>query len=151
MNELWQTINKDIISAMKAKKEQELSVLRMLLASLKNKKIALGNKEELTEEQILEVVKSEVKKRKDSVEDYTRGDRQDLVDKELAEIGIIEKYMPEQMSESDIEAAVKSVMEDMGEVSMKDFGNIMSQAMAKLKGQADGSLVSATVKKLLAK
>ena len=103
MNDLWQKINKDLISAMKEKREQDVSVLRMLVAALKNKKIAFGNKDDLSEEQVLEVVKSEVKKRKDSVAEYTRGNRQDLADKELAEIKIIEGYMPEQMSDEEVE------------------------------------------------
>ena len=146
MNNLWQKINNDLISAMKSKQKLELAVLRMVFAAMKNKKIALGNKEDLTDEQVLEVVKSEAKKRKDSVAEYTRGNRQDLVDKELSEIKIIEKYLPEQMSKEDVEMVVKEVIESLGEVSMKDFGNIMSQVMAKLKGQADGSVVSVAVK-----
>lgn len=151
MNDLWQKINNDLISAMKAKQKLELTVLRMLLAALKNKKIAFGNKDELTDEQILEVVKSEVKKRKDSVAEYTRGNRQDLVDIELSEIQIIEKYMPEQMSEDGVEAIVRETIESLGEVTMKDFGKIMSQVMPKFKGLADGNVVSKAVKKLLAK
>lgn len=151
MSELWQRINKDLIAAMKGRQEFELSVLRMLVSSLKNKKIALGNKEELNDEQVLEVVKSEVKKRKDSAEEYKRGGREDLADKELAEIEIIGKYMPEQMSDEEVEAAVGDLIDSLGDVSAKDFGVIMGQAMAKLKGKADGSAVSAAVKKILSK
>jgi hypothetical protein len=151
MQDLWQKINKDLITAMKEKNELTLSVLRMLSAALKNKKIALGNKEELKDEQVLDVLKSEVKKRHDSVAEYLRGKRQDLVDKELAEIKILEEYLPEQMSEAEVEQAVSEVIAAAGEVTMKDFGTLMSKAMAQLKGKADGAQVSAAVKKLLAK
>lgn len=151
MNDLWQKISKDLITAMKVRSELKLSVLRMASAALKNKKIALGNKEELTDEQVMDVLKTEVKKRHDSVAEYLRGNRQDLVDKELAEIKILEEYLPEQMSEADVAKAVEEIVMAAGEVSMKDFGRLMAEAMSKLKGQADGTQVSAVVKKLLAK
>jgi len=131
-----------------------LSTLRMLIAALKNKKIALGggtNVDELTDEQFIETVATEIKKRKDSKEAYEQGGRQDLADKEIAEIKILEKYMPAQLSDEEIEAAVKDVVSSIGEVTQADFGKVMGQAIGKLKGRADGGKVTEIVKKVLAK
>jgi uncharacterized protein len=147
----YQKVNDDLKQAMKEKKELELSTLRLLVAALKNKKIALGggaNAEELTDEQCIEVVGSEVKKRKDSVAAYFQGNRQDLVDKENSEIKILEKYMPAQMSDEEIEKIIKEIVDAEGETP--NFGKVMGQAMGKLKGKADGGKVTEIVKQLLA-
>ncbi len=151
---LYSKINEDLKNAMRSKSELELSTLRMLIAALKNKKITLGgggNVEELSEGQIIEVVQSELKKRKDSAISYEQGGRQDLADKEKSEIKILEKYMPEQMSDEEIESVVKEIVDSFGEVTDSDFGKVMGQAMGKLKGKADGNKVTAIVKKVLAK
>lgn len=139
---------------MRTKQELELSTLRMLIAALKNKKIALGggtNVDDLTDEQFIETVASEIKKRKDSQAVYEQGGRQDLADKEAAEIIILEKYMPAQLSDEEIEVTIKEIISSMGEMTPADFGKVMGQAMGKLKGKADGAKVTAMVKKVLAK
>lgn len=147
---LLETINSDLKNAMRAKSTTELSVLRMLITAVKNKMIEL-KLSEMNDEKVLEVIKSEVKKRKDSIKAYIDGGRQDLVDIEEAEIKVLSKYLPEQMSEEDLEAKVKAVVGSVEGASMQDFGKIMGQVMGALKGQADGDRVSAVVKKLLAK
>ncbi|HOZ56212.1 MAG: glutamyl-tRNA(Gln) amidotransferase subunit E [Parcubacteria group bacterium ADurb.Bin316] len=154
MSTLHNQVNEDLKNAMRNKQELELSTLRMLIAALKNKKIALGggtNVDELTDEQFIETVATEIKKRKDSKEAYEQGGRQDLADKEIAEIKILEKYMPAQLSDEEIEAAVKDVVSSIGEVTQADFGKVMGQAIGKLKGRADGGKVTEIVKKVLAK
>jgi len=123
----------------------------MLLSAIKNKEISLrsGENKELTDEQILEVIGSEVKKRRDSTEAYRQGNRLDLAKKEEEEIVILQKYMPAQLSPAEIEKAVKEVVDSQKGASA-NFGQIMGQAMAKLKGKADGAQVGAIVKKILA-
>lgn len=149
MSNLNNKILEEIKTAMKAKDQERLSVLRMLNAALKNKKIELGNKEELGEEDAVAVLKSEIKKRKDSIESYKAGNRQDLVDKEEAEIKVLEEFMPEQMSEDDVRAVVQVVVDELKPNGPQDFGKVMGASMAKLKNQADGQVVSKAVKELL--
>lgn len=149
MSDLFTELNNDLKSAMREKKELSLSVLRMLLASVKNKIISLPGQDKLSDDEIMAVIKSEVKKRKDSVQAYSEGGRQDLVDKENAEIEILNKYLPAAMSEEDLEKIVREVVASIEGASMAKFGVIMGQTMAKAKG-ADGNAVSAMVKKVLA-
>ncbi len=134
---------------MKAKDAVKLSTLRMLLAALKNKKIELKQEDELNDEQVLGVIKTEVKKRKDSIIAYKEGGRDDLVKKENSELEILGKYMPEQMSEEAISDVVGKIVSGLGEVGPADFGKVMGAAMKELKGQADGTIVSEAVKKVL--
>jgi len=151
MEKLFDEINNDLKSAMREKKEAQLRVLRMLIAAIKNKEIQLGKREGLKEEQIIQIIKSEVKKRKDSIRAFIVGNRQDLADKEKEEIDILKKYMPAELSEAEIEKVVQKVISGFNEVSMKDFGKVMGAVMGKLKNQADGSIVNKLVKKALDK
>ncbi|MCK4539699.1 GatB/YqeY domain-containing protein [Candidatus Parcubacteria bacterium] len=141
----------DLKQAMIGKQKLKLSVLRMLIASLKNKKIFLGNggKGDLSEEQIIEVIAGEIKKRKDSITAYKEGGRDELADKEREEIKILGKYMPEQISEEELEKEIKEIISGLGKVSAKDFGRVMGAVMPKLKGRTDGNAVKAIVKKIL--
>lgn len=147
MSQLQEKINNDLKQAMREKDELKLSTLRLLNAALKNKAIALrsGEAVELTDEQIIEVSGSEIKKRKDSVEAYTAGGRVDLADRENAEIKILEKYMPEQLSDEEIERIVRDIVDS----GAADFGRVMGQAMGRLKSRADGKKVGEIVKKVL--
>ena len=151
MNKIIATINNDLISSMRAKEEQKVSVLRMLIAGLKNKEIEIGKDKEkrLTEDQVLAVIKNEVKKRKDSIELYKQGQRKDLAQKEEEEIKIIKKYLPPELNDKEIAKAVEEVTNNFEDATMNDFGQVMGQVMSKLKGQADGTKVSAVVKKKL--
>ncbi|OGF26238.1 aspartyl-tRNA amidotransferase [Candidatus Falkowbacteria bacterium RIFOXYB2_FULL_47_14] len=143
-------INNDLKEAMRSKEELKLSTLRMIMAALKNKKIELGNKNELTDEEAAGVLKTEVKKRRDSASVYEAGNRDDLAEKEKAEIAILEKYMPAMMDEAEIEKITKDVIASLGEIGPKDFGKVMGAVMAKVKGKADGGSVNRAVKKVLA-
>jgi len=148
MNELQAQINEDLKQAMRERNEFTLSVLRMLSSSIKNKIISMRSGEEvvLTDEQIQEIISSEVKKRQDSSDAYLAGGRKDLSDKEIAENEILKKYLPAQLSDEEVEKTVKEIIEQS---VTKDFGSIMGQAMTRLKGRASGKLVGEMVKKLL--
>ncbi|MDA3840451.1 MAG: GatB/YqeY domain-containing protein [Patescibacteria group bacterium] len=151
MANLLDQIKIDLKEAMKAKEELRLSVLRMMISVIRNKEISLRKGEDvvLSDEQILEVLSSEVKKRKDSIESYKVGNREDLVEIEKNEIDIIAKYLPAQMSEEELEKIVEDVMKTKSENSTVAFGAIMGEVMARVKGKADGTAVSAMVKKKL--
>lgn len=143
-------ISGDLKAAMKAKDAVSLSALRMLVAALKNKKIELGNKEDLSDDQAVSVVKSEIKKRRDSIAAYKEGKRPDLAQKEADEIAILEKYLPPPMSETEVEKEIEAVIAEMGgDAGPRDFGRLMGAAMKKLGGRADGNTVSAALKKIL--
>lgn len=149
---LKEQINNDLKEAMRAKEELTLSVLRMLATAIKNKEIALRKGEDvsLADAEIQEAVASEIKKRRDSIAEYEKGGRQDLADKEKKEMEILEKYLPEQLPDEEIEKIVRETVSAMGDVKQSDFGKIMGQAMAKLKGKADGTKVREIVKRVLA-
>jgi hypothetical protein len=153
MDSFWQKINNDLKQAMRDKAELKLSVLRLLVSAIGYKKIALGKgtgPDPLTDNEIIEVVASEIKKRKDSVVSYEAGARQDLADKEKAEIEILFKYLPTQFSDEEIEKEVRAVISGLGEIKPTDFGRVMGQVMAKLKGRVEGGKVTEIVKKILA-
>ena len=139
--------------AYKEKRELEVSTLRMLKATLTNKLIEkkMAKEEMLSDEETIAVIKSEVKKRKDSVESYESGGRQDLADKEKAEISILEKYLPQQLSEDKVRELVLAVILEMGTVVPSDFGKVMGAVMAKSQGAADGQTVSKILKEELGK
>ena len=147
------SLNKDIdaafLQAMKQKNEIELSVLRMLKSNVKNKAIALIKKE-LDEVEMIAVIKSEMKKRKDSIEAYTPSGRQDLVDREQAEITVLEKFLPAQIPADALLPRVREIVAGLPEAERADFGKAMRAVMAQLKGSADGAAVSAAVKAVLA-
>jgi len=143
-------INIDLKQAMLNREADRLSVLRMLIAAINNEVIAKNKKEVgLTEEEEMLVLKREVKKRKDSIEQYINGGRQELADKEKLELEIIKNYLPEEMGKDEIKKIVEEVMAGIGEVASSKFGEIMGQVMAKVKGQAEGSVVSGIVKEML--
>jgi len=149
MPKLLEKISQDLKAAMIAKNAAVLSTLRMLIAAARNKEITLrqGGEAELSDEQVIEVVASEIKKRKDSIEAYAAGGRPELADKESAEIKVLEKYLPAQLSDEELEKIIKEVIV----AGATDFGRAMGQTMAKVKGKADGAKVGEMVKKLLAK
>jgi hypothetical protein len=138
-------IEKDLVAAMKAREELRLSVLRMAKAALMNKKIELGKP--LGDPEALAVLRTLIKQRRDSVEQFRKGKRDDLADKEEAEIKIIERYLPAGASEEEINAAVDSAIQEVGATSSKDLGKVMKAAMAKLAGKSvDGKLVNEKVR-----
>jgi len=144
-------IQKDIVTAMKAREEHRLSTLRMVKTALKNREI--DKMAPLDDKESQQVLSTRIKQRKDSVEQFTKGGRQELADKEDAEIVLIESYLPKAAGEAEIVAGVKAVIAEMGSPTMKDMGTVMKNAMAKFAAEgmrADGKVVSETVKKALA-
>lgn len=144
---LLTTLNEDMKTAMRAKDKETLSVVRMLKASLQNEQIKLG--EELNADQELTILAREMKQSRDSVAEFKKANRQDLVDKTQAEIEIVEKYMPKQLSEDEIKTIVSAAIAKVGASSMKDFGQVMGAVMPETKGKADGNEVNRIVKELL--
>ncbi len=153
MSNLMDKINLDLKQAMRQKQLELTSVLRLLLAAIHNKEIALrhGEPVELSDEQIIEVINSEIKKRKEATELYQQGSRIDLADKEKSEMEILLKYLPAQLSDQELEKIIKEIISSMPEAGLKDFGKVMGQVMAKVKGKADGGKVGEIVKKFLSK
>lgn len=168
MDSLKEKINKDLKQAMQNKNELLLLVLRGIKAVIHNKEIEKTRQKrkahlggpatippgadlggELTEEEIIEVILSEAKKRKDSIEEFKKGKRDDLVKKEEKELEILKKYLPEQMGEEQIKEEANKVIEEVGAVSLQDTGKVMSVLMPKLKGMAEGGVVSKIVSELL--
>ncbi len=138
-------IEKDLVGAMKAKEELKLSVLRMAKAAFMNKKVELGKPP--GDPEALAVLRTLIKQRRDSAEQFRKGKRDDLADKEEAEIKIIELYLPAGASAEEIDAAVASAIEETAAASAKDMGKVMKAAMAKLAGKnADGKQVSERVR-----
>lgn len=142
---LEQTLGADIVAAMKAKDQTRLTALRMLKTALTNKSIEKGRALDHAEE--LQVVSTLVKQRKDSIEQFTKGGRQDLADKEQAEIEILNGYLPAAASDEEVAAAVAAAIAETGATSAKDMGKVMKATMAALAGKTvDGKKVSETVK-----
>jgi len=149
---LLQQINDDIKQSMRNKDSETLSVLRMLVSAINNEAIVLKKKDEgLNKEEELKILKREAKKRKDSIEQYNAGGREELAEKEKKELEILNKYLPEEMSEDEVRKIVEEVVAGMDEVLPSQFGQVMGQVMAKTKGQADGGVVSKVVKETLNK
>jgi uncharacterized protein len=143
-------IQKDITAAMKARDEQRLSTLRMIKTALKNREIE--KMAPLDDKESQQVLSTLIKQRKDSIEQFTKGGRQELADKEAAEIKLVEAYLPEAAGEEEIAAGVKSVIAEMGSPTMKDMGSVMKNVMARFSAagkRVDGKLASETVKKEL--
>jgi uncharacterized protein YqeY len=147
---LIEQIQQDITAAMKAREEQRLSTLRMVKAALKNREIE--KMAPLDEKESQAVLTTLIKQRKESVEQFTKGGRQEMADKEADEIILIESYLPKAAGEDEIVAGVKAVIAEMGSPTMKDMGAVMKNAMARFNGagmRADGKMVSEVVKREL--
>ena len=139
-------IQKDITAAMKAREEQRLSTLRMVKTALKNREIE--KMAPLDDKEAQQVLSTLIKQRKDSIEQFTKGGRQEMADKEAAEITLIEAYMPKAASSDQIVEGVKAVIAEMGSPTMKDMGAVMKNAMAKFATQGvrvDGKVVSVSL------
>lgn len=147
---LQEQIASDLKGAMKAGNEVAKSALRMLQAEFVRKEIELGKKGQgLSDDEALHIVAREVKKRKESIAAYQKGAREDLVAQEERERAILEKYMPSQLSDEELEAVVRKVLETQGAPGPGDMGRVMQGVMAEVRGKADGTRVRAVVEKLL--
>jgi len=147
---LIEQIQKDITTAMKAREEQRLSTLRMVKTALKNREI--DKMAPLDDKEAQQVLSTLIKQRKESIEQFTKGGRQEMADKEAAEIKLIEAYMPKAAGEDEIVAGVKAVIAEMGSPTMKDMGTVMKNVMARFAGagvRVDGKQVSEAVKREL--
>ena len=145
---LEQKITGDIASAMKAKDQAQLSTLRMLKAALMNKGVEKGR--DLDDTEVLQVIASLVKQRRDSVEQFQKAGRTDLVDKETGEIGVLQQYLPPAITQDEIDAAVAAAIAETGATSVKDMGKVMKAVMPKLAGKnADGKAVNEAVRRTL--
>jgi uncharacterized protein YqeY len=147
---LIEQIQKEITSAMKAREEQRLSTLRMVKTALKNREI--DKMAPLDDKEAQQVLSTLIKQRKDSIEQFTKGGRQEMADKEAAEITLIEAYMPKAAGEDQIVAVVKTVIAEMGSPTMKDMGTVMKNVMARFSAdgvRVDGKVVSEAVKREL--
>lgn len=141
-------INGDLTAAMKAKEPLRLSVLRMMKTAIKNREIEL--RAELEDAQVIQVLATLIKQRKDSIEQFTSGGRLELAEKEAAEITIIEEYLPAAVSNEEIEKAVDEVIRETGASTPKDIGAVMKQCMARFAGKlVDGKIVNAAVRRRL--
>jgi hypothetical protein len=137
----------DMKSAMKAGEKAELGALRNLIGKVKAKQIDSGKT--LTDDECIKVMATSAKQLKDSIHQYKNGGRDDLAENEAFELSIVEKYLPEQMSEDDVRAIVQKTITDVGAESMKDMGKVMGVAMQAVGGEADGSIVQKMVREEL--
>jgi uncharacterized protein YqeY len=137
-------IDADIKNALKSGAKDKVSALRMLSAALKNKQI--DKKRPLTDEEVIETVRSLIKQRKDSIEQFTKGGRQDLVDKETAEVTFLEVYLPQQLTRQELEVMVREAIAQTGAQGARDMGKVMKALVPVVAGRADGKLLSELVK-----
>ncbi|RDU35424.1 GatB/YqeY domain-containing protein [Neobacillus piezotolerans] len=144
---LLERLNNDMKQAMKTKDKDKLTVIRMIKASMQNEAIKHGR--ELSEEEELTVLSREMKQRKDSLHEFDKAGRPDLVEKLRQELSIVEIYMPQQLSEEELEGIVNETIAETGASSKADMGKVMAAIMPKVKGKADGSLVNKLVQQHL--
>ena len=142
------TIADDMKTAMKAGDKDRLKVVRLILAAIKQ--VEVDTRAELDDAAVLSVLEKMVKQRRDSVEQYTKGGRQDLADIETAEIAVLETYLPEQLDDAQIDAIVDEVISQTGAESIRDMGKVMGAIKGKIAGQADMGVVGGKVKARLA-
>ena len=144
---LREQIDGDIKDAMKAGAKDKVSALRMLSAALKNRQIE--KRAPLTDGEVQDTVRSLIKQRKDSIEQFTKGGRQDLVDKETAEVAFLEVYLPQQLAKDEVEKIVREIIAQTGAQGAKDMGKVMKALVPLIAGRADNKLVSELVKSSL--
>jgi len=146
--ELRNKLEEEMVKAAKAREKLRLSALRLIKNAIHNKEIDL--KRETTEAEFLQTLASMVKQRKDSIEQFEKGGRTDLVEKETAELKVIQEFMPRQFSEEDLDAAIEKAIRETGAAGPKDMGKVMKALMPVISGRADGKVVSEKVKGRLA-
>jgi uncharacterized protein YqeY len=148
---LQQQIKEQMKEALKAKDQIRLHVLRGLMTSMTNELVTKGKKPdaELNDEEVQEIIAREAKRRKDSIEQFEAGGRQDLADNEKTELEILSSYLPEQLTEDQIEAVVRAQAEKLGITDKSGMGQLMGASMSELKGKADGNAVKTVVEKIL--
>ena len=138
---------KDIVTAMKEKDKERLTVLRMVKGAMQLEEI--NQKKELTDEDVIGIFAKQIKTRKESITEFEKGNRQDLIDQTNVEIKILEEYMPEQLSEAEVDQIIDAAFLEISPESMKDMGRIMKEVTPKLKGKTDMSTVSTKIRNKL--
>jgi uncharacterized protein YqeY len=146
---LKEKLQKDLQDAMRASDEVRKSTLRMLMAAINTAEVAGAERKELSDDQVMQVIVKQVKQRRESIEEFKKASRQDLVDRETAEMHILETYMPPQMGREEIEAEVRKAMEETGASSPADKGKLMKVLMPRLSGKAEGREINDVVTQLL--
>lgn len=142
-------LNQDMKTAMKAKDRESLTTIRMIKSSIQNEEIAKGRDLDADEE--LTILAREKKQRLESLEEFKKADRTDLVEKLEAEIKVVDNYLPEQLSDDEVRELVQETIDEVGAESMKDMGSVMSAVMPKVQGRADGGQINGLVRELLSK
>ena len=140
-------LDKDMIEAMKNKEKERLTVIRMVKASLKQEQI--DHKKEINDDLLIDVVNRQIKMRKDSISEFEKGNRQDLIEKTQEEIDILMNYLPEQLSSEEVNKIIDDIFAEVNPTGPKDMGKVMQQATAKLKGKADMKEVSTIIRERL--
>ncbi len=140
-------IRNDIKEAMKAKDTERRDALRLLSSAMKQ--IEVDERKELSDDDVIAIIQKQIKQRNDAAQQYKDAGRDELYDKEIAEIKYFEAYLPAQLDDAELESAVKAIIENVGAASMKDMGKVMGVASKELAGRADGKRISARVKALL--
>ena len=144
---LKEQIENDLKSSMKSGDNIVRGVLRMLSSDLKN--VEINERKKVSDEKIIEIIKKNIKSRKDSIEQYTKGNREDLADQEKKELKILEEYMPEQMSEDEVRKIVLDIISKSEAVSASDFGRVMGVVMKEIGNKADGNVVGGILREEL--
>ena len=147
MSKLTEQVRAELTESMKARDAEKTSTLRMLQSAFKYAQIEAGH--ELSDEEALAVIRKAVKQRQDSIEQYTKGGRPDLADKEKREMDLLKAYLPPELSEGEIEAGVREIVASTGAQSKKDMGKVMKEATARYKGRVDGKKIQEIVSRLL--
>lgn len=140
-------LEKDMIEAMKSKDKDRLTVIRMVKAALKQEQI--DHKKEINDDLLIDVVNKQIKMRKDSISEFEKGARQDLIDKTQSEIDLLMAYLPEQLSIEEVNKIIDGIFEEIKPEGQKDMGKVMKEAQAKLKGKADMKEVSTIIREKL--
>ena len=148
--DLFEQVSKDIVAAMKAKDKVRLEALRNIKKYFLEAKTAPGANDTLTDDAALKIIAKLAKQGRDTAALYTEQNRPDLAEEEAAQAAIIEEYLPKQLTAEELEAALKEIIAEVGATSPKEMGKVMGVASKKLAGKADGKVISAKVKELLA-
>lgn len=146
---LYRKIQSDLKTALKEKQAERLSVLRFLLSAIHNREIELKKRGKLTDEDIIGVIRQQVKEHKESIEAYRAGKREDLARKEEEELKILNTYLPQPFPQKELEKIIKKTLKEVKATGPADFGKVMGQVMKKVKGRAEGKIVAEMVKDLI--
>ncbi|POZ90925.1 MULTISPECIES: GatB/YqeY domain-containing protein [unclassified Petrotoga] len=140
-------LNNDLKKYMKEKNTLALNAVRSIISEIKNKEVEKGA--ELTEEEIIQVIKKQIKMREDSIEQFEKADRIDLAEKERKEVEILQSYLPEQLSDEELKKIIEETISEVNATSKKDFGKVMKLIIQKVQGRADGKKISEILSSLL--